>query len=611
MTIRADTGATSAHPNDNDHGGDDGAAAVASANVVPNFAHAALILQNSSNVYGRKVEYLHGLVHKALQEIFKSAYSQGNNNNNRRSKKLDADVEEFYEFDPHEDFLLLDDVIPEDLSESKKKINLPMSTILREDGSSRRYSSASMTGGGGGTGGASIDRSLMHNRSQLSLGAMSVTRLDRSAAVASGFGPSSSSSSPAQQRALLGILNSGDLRLVDRECDVGADGTLLIPGSSQQSTSSGTYLRQSLGGGNEAAAGRRSLFGDQAVVVLPGTDIVAGGTGIGDGDVDMEDAGMQPHHDNGDDDDDGPGFVMNDYGDDDDARQPIDDVARQAAQSKRVTFAPNTSTAPSNKAKKTKADPWALLNPHSADDTVCARKPLRKGRTYRLPEGVELPPSECVTGSSTTRVAQQKAVSWNKPELRPSLAVESFRIAMGKQLAPSYDTWSSKQPFKDLVFGDEFLYVAKENARKRAAKRRAERKERIQSSDVAGGCGLQEDGARATIDEDEDDYGSGFDFAGSGNDYDDDEDYGNNGRGNAGFGSLDEAFQTANGDGNHGACDDGYSALKTYLLFHRHVNILTFTCYVFLFQDPTLVRPLRSFVRLTSKLSPRVLKSLL
>ena len=36
---------------------------------VPNFAHAALILQNSSNVYSRKVEYLYSLVYKALEDF--------------------------------------------------------------------------------------------------------------------------------------------------------------------------------------------------------------------------------------------------------------------------------------------------------------------------------------------------------------------------------------------------------------------------------------------------------------------------------------------------------------------------------------------------------------
>ena len=73
-------------------------------NDVPNFAHAALILQNSSNVYSRKVEYLYSLVYKALYEFFnasKTALSSsnnknGNNGNNRKSKTVDADVNDFF-----------------------------------------------------------------------------------------------------------------------------------------------------------------------------------------------------------------------------------------------------------------------------------------------------------------------------------------------------------------------------------------------------------------------------------------------------------------------------------------------------------------------------------
>jgi Condensin II complex subunit CAP-H2 or CNDH2, N-terminal/Condensin II complex subunit CAP-H2 or CNDH2, C-term len=526
--------------------------------AVPNFAHAALILQNSSNVYGRKVEYLHSLVYKALEEIFKSAHnapsSANNGRNGRRSRTADADIEEFYDFDPHEDFLLLDDAIPEDLSACKKKINLPASMIVTAGGGSgedgtgmRRYSSGTTP----------IDRSsvTLPNRSQLSLGGLSVTRLDGSAVTGRG----SSSISPAQQRALLGILNSGDLRLVDRQCDVGADGTLLIPGSSQQSASASSYAsRQSLveNGTTNPNGGRRSLFGDEYSNVA--SDNNGEVVEIEKGDVDIPDYG------NDDDDDDGAGFVMNDYGDDGDASHqqgPSGDQTGALQNSKRVRFATdavNVPTRTEQNTKKKKADPWSLLDPHSAQDTKLAKKPLRKGRTYRLPEGVDKPPSACVTGSSTTNVAQRShAVSWKQQELRPSLVVESFRIAMGKQLVPEESSFAStKQPFKGLVFGDEFLYIAKENARKRAARRRAERRQ--QKLVMEGTASATRDNMGGGVangpydDDNEDDYGydGGFDFAGGGgDDYDDDDD---SGTGNAGFGTLDDAFRRPGEDGNIG-----------------------------------------------------------
>ena len=98
-------------------------------NDVPNFAHAALLVQNSSNVYSRKVEYLYTLVYKALEDFFRAS-TTSSSSSKRRTKGVDADIEEFYEYDPNECFLLLDDVVPEDLSPTHKKINLKEGVVL-------------------------------------------------------------------------------------------------------------------------------------------------------------------------------------------------------------------------------------------------------------------------------------------------------------------------------------------------------------------------------------------------------------------------------------------------------------------------------------------------
>ena len=83
-----------------------------------NFAQAALLLHNSSNVYSRKVEYLYTLVYAALDNLNSQ---QAIKNKQNSSRKVDAEIEEFEQFDEHVEFLLLDDVIPI----GEDKIDLP------------------------------------------------------------------------------------------------------------------------------------------------------------------------------------------------------------------------------------------------------------------------------------------------------------------------------------------------------------------------------------------------------------------------------------------------------------------------------------------------------
>ena len=83
----------------------------------------------------------------------------------------DLDIEEFFDFDPHVDFLLLDDVVPEDFD--NHKIN------LKEDDDEGLLAS--------GIEGTTPSQSL--TRTRLSLGGLSVTRAEQR----SSFGVSSSS----------------------------------------------------------------------------------------------------------------------------------------------------------------------------------------------------------------------------------------------------------------------------------------------------------------------------------------------------------------------------------------------------------------------------------
>jgi condensin-2 complex subunit H2 len=459
-------------------------------NATPNFAHAALILQNSTNVYGRKVEYLHSLVYKALYEFFKS--TNGKDSSSSRRKSTDSAIEEFYDFDPHNDFMLLDDVVPEDFT--AKKINLK-----EDDDEEEKFMCGSST----------PNQSMMSlNRTRLSLGGLSVTRAERTSLGGGGFNPSSSS----QQRALLGTLNDGALRLVNGKCDVGADGLLLLPGSSL-SVPTNTLL--------DPSEGRRSLFGDEITPMC-----------VDDGRADQD--GFVTHNDNdhndgdGDDDhaNDGPGFEMNDDYDEApmEASHPDNGsvveatVGQRQEPGKRVAFEANT--------KKKEADPWAMLDSHSSDKQI--NKPLRKGKTYKLPPGVDLPPSECVTGASTRRMPTRRPLA-PPPEAEPCLAVQSFRAFLQNSGDPP------KIPFNGLAFGDEFAYIAKETAKKRAAERRSERKAQQESEQP-------NDAYEEDVFDDDNDYGGGFDFGGDDHD-DDDLGDDNNGMGNVGMSSLDTAFE--------------------------------------------------------------------
>ena len=71
-----------------------------------NFTNAAILLQNSSSVYSRKVEYLYNLVYKALDDLTErdrenaGAKNGSGNPKGKRRRNADPDIEEFENFDP-------------------------------------------------------------------------------------------------------------------------------------------------------------------------------------------------------------------------------------------------------------------------------------------------------------------------------------------------------------------------------------------------------------------------------------------------------------------------------------------------------------------------------
>lgn len=401
----------------------------------PNFAQAALLLQNSSHVYSRKVEYLYSLVYAALDDLA----GVSSQNKNQRSRTADASIDEFNNFDPDMQFLLLDDVLPTDQTRGGDKIN------LNEDDNDLDYTRMSSV-----------------TQTRMSLGNMSITNLDRSL---------NTSAAANETRNLIGSLSQGtdgggSLRLLNGNCDIGDHGMLImpgtaVPGASQTSGLSKTYT--------ETAQ------------------------------EDNDDDGAMMLDD--DDDDDGGGFQL--AGDDpppplaDEFEERNPPVVQQAA--------------PVQVEAKKKADPWALLDPH--DVGTAKPRPLKIGVTYRLPEGLTEPPSKYVTGSHTRR----RTLPTRKPVERPaapvvSIATETFKATVANRRHQQHMAMTSvddkdsvdgdstmnessifqtvvarpRVPLKGLVYGNEFAYIAKANAKRKAAERRERRKLLVQE-------GLQKD----------------------------------------------------------------------------------------------------------------------
>ena len=499
-----------------------------------NFAQAALLLQNSSNVYSRKVEYLYGLVYKALDEFFQVNVS--NAGNSTRRKAADAAIEDFFNFDPQTEFLLLDDVLPE--AEQSNKINLDEDDDEDINLSDRRLSS-----------------SMDATKTRLSLGSATKQTIAGGTTLFLKGLPGATTSS-SQQRALLGTLNTGTLRLVDGRCDVGEDGVLLMPGS--QSSSTGVSPTS----GRLSSDGRRlSLFSTQDQLALNQNAAGAPMDAETDGDFPMQDDY------GGDDDDGGAGFDMMMDDDDDDAQNQIppsleSEGEAAPAPTKRVTFQEGTitqqqaSSSKSSTKQQQRQDPWAMLDPH--DNSCQKHKPLRTSKTVRLPPGVDQLPSQCVTGARTARTTKKQktnssALSLTR-EAPTSLAAESFRAALRRSTGHSVATQDSSLLLKRPLVFPEFDYALKASSKRRLAE---QRKRSLLEQDSASAAVQEQQQAVYDDDDDNDDYGAGFDFGGDDDDHDD---YGDNNTGSdnnnnhLGMSSLDDAYHNPDdhdGDGNN------------------------------------------------------------
>jgi condensin-2 complex subunit H2 len=440
-----------------------------------NFAQAALVVQNSSHIYGRKVEFLYSLTYKTLEELS----AQGANPAAKRKSAEDPDIDEFFNYDPHQEFLLLNDVLPTDESPEGRKINLAPAR-----GDNGRRSSLSSRG-----------RRSMTPRSRTLHSGLAEQR--------------TRNVSSFYAAALAGDADGkgSSLRLMD--CELGQDGCLLMP-----EVADFTRKRESLA--------------DE--LVFSETGHVQNGEGNAEGVTPNEDVGGYGGGSFPDDDDDdgGGGFEFaHDTAPMDVSEPPQGDSPGGTREPmKRVTFADEAKPPPED-------DPWELLDPYVPDTTK--PRPLRIGRTIVLPAGLEELPSECIAGAPRRRVprqAPQQPLPWSR-----SLVTETFRATLANsrkrrnaEMDKDWDDPAERPvlPLKGLAYGDEFAYIAKEAARRKRAELREKRKQRMAAA-VSGSSGeTAKNDDNAVCDE------GGFDYGG---DDDDGFDYGDGG---AAFGDNDE-----------------------------------------------------------------------
>lgn len=469
--------------------------------VKANFAQAALLLHNSSHVYSRKVEYLYSLVNQQLDSLL-AVNSQKKQTS--RGRTVDPELEEFREFDPHQEFLLLDDVLPTDKTEDCRHINLPQSRT---------------------------DQEIFAESGNDSMRGQSLTHATSISATSRTFHTLGVSKILSQ----INTQSSAELRLMDGQCDLDPSGRLLVPGCQSSTT--------------PAAASARSVespAGQQEPEYAP------------NGDFDGDDY-----------DDDGPGFMM---GDDDDGNvggdeenQDNNNLKTHAGQQARKSVTINLDKNQVVQLEE-RPDPWALLDPHSTDTRKS--RPFKLGKTLRVPPGLDDLPADCVSGSHTRK--------WKPVALPPApvqavdrkfFATETYHSLSRKRRLEDDDEENQDEqdvegdelpmiPLKGLVYGEEFAYLAREHAQRRAAARRQLRREREQQrvNQPAQAAAWGATDHNDNFDDDDDDFGGGYAF---GDDDDNDYDAGQEGvdggspmvETNTGLQTVDDVYRDAHENG--------------------------------------------------------------
>lgn len=503
------------------------------------FSQAALKIQNSAAIYNRKVDFLHQVVYEVFNDFIQAQlYASSKNKKKRKSKGGggssggDADIDTFHEFDPEMQFLLLDDVLPMDKTEDKRKINLREVNDSSSNGGAditmMNLDNTMATNALGGMG--NNNRTPTNNDvTLLSLGGvMSATRMmDQNGTFMITRQSLGQSSPTALSRMLManlqggpnGAVGDGNLRLLAGMCDVGSDGALLMPGTRTSVFING---EAAMGGGGVGGGANQ----DGNIEIFPG------GLSPGPNDSNRNNSfGVADDDDNNNHNDDGASFGNNnndDFGDDTDngaGFELVHDYAREDEENDddietpKVLNFDQTKLQPPKK-KRVVEDPWAALDPHEPSNDK--PQPLRIGVTYRLPPGLDEDdrPSVSVTGSRTRAKAAKKAASsarhsnndFHQPPFLADVTFDEgddnaedgdFQVETGVHV--------SLLKSNELIFGDEFAYVAKAHAKHKEA---VKKQRRLQQQQQAASGHEAEPNRGNYHDDYDDDYGGGggFDF---------------------------------------------------------------------------------------------------
>jgi condensin-2 complex subunit H2 len=373
-------------------------------NLPPNFAQAALLLQNSSGVYSRKVEYLHTLVYQTLYSLIeqtndpnnkhksKSAGSAGSASSiqKKSSRQLrgDDDICLFQEFDSELQFLLLDDVLPIDVHGTR--INLKQKDLIAEDDEGDTGVGAG-TGAGAGPSTGTPNNTTLLNATRLSIGGVMIDE--------------NNSTDAATTATVVDVANTtssnATLRLMNGACHIHiGTGALLMPGTQ---TTMNPLFNQNNNDNDDEGTNNAIIPMDISIEDAEKEDVIMNEIGNEENDGggvvfdDCYDNNNDYGDDNDDGDDNGNGFVLHDKCGNHD--NPI--VSHIHHQTPECQDDQDKNTTPEIQ------DPWQmLLDPH--DNSKFKKRPMKKGKTIRLPSECEDLPSDSVTGTRTKQIVQKK-----------------------------------------------------------------------------------------------------------------------------------------------------------------------------------------------------------
>ena len=355
--------------------------------MLPNFAQAALLLQNSSGVYSRKVEYLHSLVYKTLHSLIdemnkhsKKHTSMNKPGGGQQQRGMDEAIYNFQQFDSDLQFLLLDDVLPIDVHGTK--INLKQSDLNIDevnDNNAIAGTTTTTNDTNNNNNNNNGNNTTVLNSTRLSIGLVLDDQCDLTN---NANGPSSRSLNATSETMGNGMNTS--LRLMNGSCHVHAGtGTLLMPGTS---TAMQPMFQQYDNKVDVHAADFNNVT-DQTDISMQERDYCND-----DANNENDDNHVVFENDDydNDDDDEGVGFELNGHNDD-------QQIALHLHQG--ITSSINEHPIIQ--------DPWEmLLDPH--DNANSKVKPMKFGKTIRIPFDCGELPSYAVTGSKSKSSKKRK-----------------------------------------------------------------------------------------------------------------------------------------------------------------------------------------------------------